>query len=262
MELKYYHVDAFASRTFGGNPAGVVPLARWLPDRLLQSIAAENKHSETAFFVPVRDRFHLRWFTPCTEVDLCGHATLATAHVLWNHLGYAEEGIRFDTRSGPLTVSRQGRRIVLDFPSRPPVPAPVSRGLAAALGARPVEVLINGWYLAVFDTEDVVRSLAPDFAKVAAIDAFALIATAPGKDVDFVSRFFAPRAGIDEDPVTGSAHCSLVPYWAGRLGRNRLRATQVSDRGGQLWCSLVGERVHIAGYAVTYMEGKIRVGGR
>lgn len=207
MTLDYYHVDAFADRVFTGNPAGVVPLKRWQPAAVLQSLAMENAHSETAFFVPRGNSFHLRWFTPKIEVDLCGHATLAAAHVLWTHLAHAEDPIRFDTLSGPVSVSRESGRLMLDFPARPPQTVEAPPLLAEALGAKPFQVWRTEHnYLAVFRREEELRALAPDFTKVAALDCVGLIATAPGKSVDFVSRFFAPKAGINEDPVTGSAH--------------------------------------------------------
>ncbi len=260
MTLDYYHVDAFADRVFTGNPAGVVPLKRWLPATILQSLAMENNHSETAFFVPRGDAFHLRWFTPKVEIDLCGHATLAAAHVLWTHLAHSEDPIRFETMSGPVSVSRESGRLMLDFPARPPQTVEVSPpALAEALGAKPFQVWKTNNYLAVFRREEELRALSPDFDKLAALDCFGVIATAPGKSVDFVSRFFAPKAGIDEDPVTGSAHCTLTPYWSKRLGKPRLRAEQLSPRGGRLWCEVDGGRVKIAGHAVTYMRGQIEV---
>ncbi len=259
MTLDYFQVDAFADRVFTGNPAGVVPLKRWLPVNVLQSLAMENGHAETAFFVPRGDGFNLRWFTPKLEVDLCGHATLAAAHVLWTHLEYKGDTIRFETQSGPLFVTRENGRILLDFPSIPPQPADAFPALVEALGAKPFQVWRTNNYLAVFRREEDLRALAPDFAKLGRIDCHGVIATAPGKSVDFVSRFFAPRAGIDEDQVTGSAHCTLTPYWSKRLGKPRLRAEQLSARGGRLWCEVVGERVKIAGHAITYLRGQVEI---
>jgi len=259
MTLDYYHVDAFADRVFTGNPAGVVPLKRWLPTHLLQALAAELGHAETAFFVPRDGVFHLRWFTPKLEVDLCGHATLATAHVLWTLLGYAGDPIRFETLSGPLSVSRDSGRLTLDFPARPPLATSCPPELVEGLGLKPFQVWKARDYLAVFRREDEIRALAPNFAKLAQLDCLGIIATAPGKSVDFVSRFFAPRAGIDEDPVTGSAHCTLTPYWSKRLGKPRLRAEQLSARGGRLWCEIAADRVLISGHAVTFQQGKIEV---
>lgn len=259
LRLKQFQVDAFASRVFEGNPAAVCPLHDWLPDGVLQSIAAENNLSETAFFVPSRDGYHLRWFTPLTEVDFCGHATLATAHVLFAALGYAGDAITFDTRSGKMVVQRDGDAYRMDFPARPVQPCTAPRDLLAGLGAGVRHTLAGDDYVAVFDDEAQVRSLQPDLSRLAALDRRGVIATAPGREVDFVSRFFAPRLGIDEDPVTGSAHCELVPYWADKLGRTSLRARQVSRRGGELLCELAGGRVILTAGAVIFMEGEIRV---
>ena len=257
MTLDYYQVDAFADRVFTGNSAGVIPLKRWLPLNILQSLAMENGLSETAFYVPRGDGFHLRWFTPKMEVDLCGHATLAAAHVLWNHQAHTGDPIHFETLSGPLSVSRESGRLMLDFPSRPPQATETPPALLEALGAKPFQVWKSRDYLVVFRREEELRALAPDFGKLAALDCFGVIATAPGKSVDFVSRFFAPKAGINEDSVTGSAHCTLTPYWSKRLGKPRLRAEQLSARGGRLWCEVVGDRVKIAGHAITYLRGQI-----
>jgi predicted PhzF superfamily epimerase YddE/YHI9 len=257
VKIPIYQVDAFADRPFAGNPAAVCPLRRWIPDRLLQAIAAENNLSETAFFVPRGSGYHLRWFTPASEVDLCGHATLATAHVLFEVLGAKGPALRFTTQSGPLMVTREGRLLVLDFPSRPPVARPAPPALIEGLRAVPRAVLFARDYLAVFRDEAEVAALRPDFDRLREVDATGIIATAPGRRVDFVSRFFAPGEGIDEDPVTGSAHCALVPYWAARLGRRRLRARQISARGGDLRCELAGDRVRIAGRAVSFLAGTI-----
>ena len=264
MDLKLYQVDAFTDRTFGGNPAAVVPLDSWLPDATMQAIALENNLSETAFFVPQEDGgFDLRWFTPLIEVDLCGHATLGTAWVLFNRLGYDGDTATFHTRSGPLTISRDGDRLAMDFPAQPPAPEPADIGdVAGALGVAPAAVLAAPYALAVLDSEETVRAVRPDFRRVAGLDIPELIITAPGAeggDCDFVSRFFAPTGGIDEDPVTGSAHCILIPYWAERLGKTEMFARQVSARGGALWCALNGDRVAIAGYGAPYLEGTISV---
>jgi PhzF family phenazine biosynthesis protein len=264
MELPIYQVDAFTSTLFRGNPAAVVilqdwPQRGWPDDVLLQSIAAENNLSETAFVVPgpTPDRFGLRWFTPELEIDLCGHATLATAHVLFSE-GIASGAIvRFDSKSGELRVERAGDLLALDFPSRPPHPIPHDPRIAAALGKTPREVLAARDLLVVYDRESDVREMRPDFAALAAHEAFGFIVTAEGDRSDFVSRFFVPRAGINEDPVTGSAHCTLVPYWSRRLGKNRLHALQISERGGELFCEDHGERIRIAGRAVRYMSGRI-----
>ena len=260
MKLRLYQIDAFASRPFTGNPAAVVPLDRWLPDATLQAIAAENNLSETAFFVGEKGEFEIRWMTPTDEVDLCGHATLASAWVVFHEIENGRTEVHFRSTSGPLRVTGDGDRLTLDFPSRPPEPADASAGaVAEALGARPRAVLASRDYMAVFESEAEVRALRPDAGRVAALDRMAVIATAPGRDCDFVSRFFVPSLGIPEDPVTGSAHCTLVPYWSRRLGKSSLFARQVSARGGELWCEDRGERVAIAGRCVKYLEGTIEV---
>lgn len=264
MELAIYQVDAFTTSLFGGNPAAIVPLeGAWLPASLMQSIAAENNLAETAFFLRKPDgRYDLRWFTPVQEIDLCGHATLASAHVIFEHLEPASLRAVFDTRSGELVVTKDpsNGRLAMDFPSRPPEPGAVDSRLKAALGGNPVQVMAARDYFVVYETEDEVRALEPDMRELKKLDRFGIIVTAPGNDVDFVSRFFAPAAGVDEDPVTGSAHCTLIPYWAERLGRTELRARQISARVGDLWCSLrEGGRVTIAGHAVEYLRGAIRV---
>jgi PhzF family phenazine biosynthesis protein len=259
MRLPIFQVDAFTNRVFRGNPAAVCPLPAWIADATMQAIAAENNLAETAFFVRAGDAYEIRWFAPTMEVDLCGHATLASAHVIFTASADPPTEIHFSSKSGPLRVTRTAHGIALDFPSRPPGSCPESPALTAALGKRPRELLLSRDYLAVFDSEDDIRSLVPDMARLAALDAFAVIATAPGRTHDFVSRFFAPKAGIAEDPVTGSAHCTLIPYWAARLGKHTLRAAQLSARGGELLCELRGDRVTIAGQAVTYLEGQIDV---
>lgn len=258
MKIPIFQVDAFTSEVFKGNPAAVCPLDAWLPDAVLQSIAAENNLSETAFFVGRGGDYALRWFTPATEVDLCGHATLASAFVIFNSLEPSLSELRFSSKSGLLKVTRDGELLALDFPARPPETRAIP-GLEEALGRRPREVLAARDILAVFDSEEEVRALQPDMAKIVALHTFAVIVSAPGRAADFVSRFFAPAEGIPEDPVTGSAHCTLVPYWAKRLGKTRLDALQVSARGGVLRCELRGERVTIAGRAVQYMQGVIEV---
>jgi PhzF family phenazine biosynthesis protein len=259
MRLPIYQVDAFTNQRFSGNPAAVCPLTEWLPDATLQSIAVENNLAETAFFVPHGDGYHLRWFTPAVEVDLCGHATLASAFVLWEKLGYAADRIDFESRSGRLSVVRRDGWMTLDFPSRPPQPCEVHAGLKDALGGSPQQILAARDYLVVYASEAEVLSLKPDMAALMDIDRFAVIVTAPGKDCDFVSRFFAPAKGVPEDPVTGSAHCTLTPYWSRRLGKTQLRARQVSPRGGELRLEDRGERVAISGQAVLYLEGTIEV---
>lgn len=259
MRIPYYQVNAFTAETFGGNPAGVCTLKEWLPDARLQRIAAENNLSETAFFTKEDGFFHLRWFTPAVEVDLCGHATLAPAFVLFSELGYERETVRFQSRSGWLGAARRGDLIELDFPSRPPSPCPAPDELVRGLGRKPREVLRARDYVAVFDSEAEVAGLAPDMALLSGLDALCIIVTARGNDADFVSRFFAPRAGIPEDPVTGSSHCTLIPYWAGRLGRAELFARQISPRGGELYCRDAGERVGIGGRAVIYCRGELEI---
>ncbi len=262
MKLRLYQIDAFASRAFTGNPAAVVPLDRWLPDATMQAIAAENNLSETAFFVGEKGYFQIRWMTPTDEVDLCGHATLASAWVVFHEIEDGRTEVHFRSKSGPLRVTADGDRLALDFPSRPPEPADASSAaLAEALRARPRAVFASRDYMAVFESEEEVRALNPDVARVAALDRMAVIATAPGRDCDFVSRFFVPSLGIPEDPVTGSAHCTLVPYWSQRLGKTSLFARQVSARGGELWCENRGERVSIAGRCVKYLEGTIELPG-
>ena len=261
MKLKQFQVDAFARKIFEGNPAAVCPLQAWLPDATMQAIAAENNLSETAFFVPNASGFELRWFTPVAEVDLCGHATLGSAHVLFEELGYDGSEIRFATRSGELRVKRSsGGLLAMDFPVIGLKPCATPRDLIDGLGAAPSETYAADDYVAVFDDAQTIRDLAPDFATLSKLDLRGVIATAPGEEVDFVSRCFAPKYGIPEDPVTGSAHCELAPYWAQRLGKQVLRARQVSKRGGELLCELTGDRVIISGTAVTFLEAELRLG--
>jgi len=255
MRIRLFQVDAFAERVFAGNPAAVCPLDRWLPDATLQAIAAENNLSETAFFVSREGGHDIRWFTPLVEVDLCGHATLAAAHVILRHLEPGRPDVRFGSASGPLAVRREGELLALDFPSRPPEPCAPLPGLVEALGRVPGEVGKSRDWMVVYECEEDVRTLRPDFGRLAALELFGVIVTAPGAEADFVSRYFAPREGVPEDPVTGSAHCTLVPYWSRRLGQAVLRARQVSARGGELFCEDRGARVRIAGRAVTYLDG-------
>jgi PhzF family phenazine biosynthesis protein len=257
MKIKQYQIDAFADRVFKGNPAAVCPLEAWLDDALLQSIAAENNLSETAFFVKTKTGYNLRWFTPVTEVNLCGHATLAAAHVIFEHLGYPGPVIHFETHSGLLTVERQVEALALDFPSKPPESCKTPEALLEGLGEHPVEVYAADDYFVVFDSESTVRAIKPDFGKLSTLDLRGIVVTAPGNEVDFVSRFFAPKFGISEDPVTGSAHCELTPYWAAKLGKPILNARQISKRGGDIQCEMKGDRVRLAGRAVTFMEADI-----
>jgi PhzF family phenazine biosynthesis protein len=257
LRLAVYQVDAFSRHVFGGNPAAVVICPEWLPVATMQAIAAENNLAETAYVVAEDGRFGIRWFSPEVEVPLCGHATLASARVLLDH-GYTQQDpIEFRYGGGTLRVGRDGDRLALDFPAFPAAPLPANALVGAALGIAPRELHESRSILAVYDTEAQVRALRPDFAAVAGLHDHAVIATAPGTDADFVSRFFAPRLGVPEDPVTGSAHCSLIPFWSRRLGRKRLFARQVSARGGELWCEDRGERVTIAGHAVQYLQGTI-----
>lgn len=252
-------MDAFSDSLFSGNPAAVCPLDEWLPDELMQQIASENNLAETAFFVRQEDGYQIRWFTPLVEVDLCGHATLASAHVLFNHLNFPGDRIRFDSKSGPLYVSRSQEMITLDFPVAAFDRTGPPDGLSDALGVKITEVYQSTDYLVLLNSEDEVRDAHPDFSRLALIPARGIIITAPGESADFVSRFFAPAVGINEDPVTGSAHTFLVPFWSQRLGKTELTAKQISARGGVLYCKLRGDRVEISGRAVTYLEGILKL---
>ncbi|MTI22983.1 PhzF family phenazine biosynthesis protein [Fulvivirga sp. RKSG066] len=260
MKTPIYQVDAFTSELFGGNPAAVCPLKKWLSDDLMQNIAGENNLSETAFFVKTDDGFHLRWFTPNTEVDLCGHATLATAHVIFNHLGYDQDEIQFESKSGLLTVSKQSGKMTLNFPADNLKQIEITDAIIEGLGIRPKKGF-NGVsdMLFIVESESEVRALHPDFGVLGALDRRGIIVSAPGDDVDFVSRCFYPACGIDEDPVTGSAHTTMVPYWAKTLGKTDLKAQQLSQRGGQIDCKLESDRVLLTGAAVTYLEGQISI---
>jgi PhzF family phenazine biosynthesis protein len=260
MKIPYYHVDVFSGNLFEGNPAGVCLLpGGWLPSETMQKIAAENNLSETAFVVQEGETFGLRWFTPTVEMDLCGHATVAPAHVFFNELQYGLHEIPFETASGPVSVARDKGLLVLDFPSRPAAECQSPRDAEQVLSYAPQVCLKSRDYLFVFKDESEVRSLDPDFDAMSRWDTLGVIVTAPGDTVDFVSRFFAPGAGVDEDPVTGSAHCTLIPYWADRLGKDRLHARQVSARGGEVFCRNAGTRVKIGGRAVTYSKGEITI---
>jgi PhzF family phenazine biosynthesis protein len=257
MRIPYFQVNAFTTETFGGNPAGVCLLESWLPDSLLQHIAAENDFSETAFLVREASGFRLRWFTPIAEVELCGHATLASAYVLFVEYEWPDQSIQFETLSGRLAATRAGELIELDFPANSPLPCATPEALLNALGREPEEVLKSRDYLVRFRSEEDVIGTQPDLKLVSKLDCRGLIITAPGRTVDFVSRFFAPKVGVPEDPVTGSAHSILIPYWARRLGRQQLRARQLSTRGGDLICELRGHRVAIGGHAVIYCRGEL-----
>ncbi len=257
MKLPIYQLDAFTNQRFGGNPAAVVILTNWLPDSTLQAIAQENNLSETAFIVARSDDFELRWFTPLVEIDLCGHATLASAFVLFTHGYTTQSQVVFHYKDGTLTVKQEGDLLVMDFPARLALPIACAAKLVEALGALPEQVLQARDLLVIFATQDQIQQLQPDFTAIAKLDVFAIIVSAPGTDCDFVSRFFAPRAGITEDPVTGSAHCTLVPYWSERLNKKKLHARQLSQRQGELFCEDAGERVMIAGRVVEYLHGHI-----
>jgi PhzF family phenazine biosynthesis protein len=259
MKLTKYHIDAFTNKLFGGNPACVIPLEEWLPDELLINITKENNLAETAFFVPEADRFHIRWFTPEIEMDLCGHATLATAHVIKKHLEYKEDRIRFTSASGDLEVAFEDHKYVLDFPSRMSVPTSLPSIIEDSLNIQPIEVFQARDYVLLYESEDDIMALEPDENKLKAIDLGhgGIVCTAIGRESDFVSRFFTPGASIFEDPVTGSAHCSLIPFWKEKIGKEQMLAMQLSDRKGVLHCSDCGDRVKIAGHAVSYSVGEI-----
>jgi len=257
MKLKIQQIDAFTKEPFRGNPAAVCPLDDWLDDSLLQAIAAEMNLSETAFFVKRDDHYELRWFTPVVEVDLCGHATLASAHAIFADSETPARRVEFSTKSGRLSVMREEDLLVMDFPSQPAKPCQAPEDLSKGLGAATEEVLCSEDFMAVLASEEDVRRLEPDLVRFNRLPLRGVIVTSPGNDVDFVSRFFAPKYGIPEDPVTGSAHCALAPYWAERLGKERMRALQVSQRGGEIFCQVRGERVLISGSAVKVMEAEL-----
>jgi PhzF family phenazine biosynthesis protein len=261
--VKLFQVDAFTDTLFGGNPAAVCVLENWPSKDVLQKIAAENFLPETAFFIPAQEEghFEIKWFTPDIEMDLCGHATLASAHVLFNHLNFAKDKIIFHSASGDLVVTKNGSRITLDFPSRMPVKSELPELIEKGLGKKPLEVWKSRDYIAVYENEDIIRDFSPNRSILDQVnlDPGGIIITAKGKDVDFVSRFFTPQASIFEDPVTGSAHCSLIPLWSQKTGKKTLVAQQLSGRKGTLWCEQSGERVLISGEARTYLEGYINL---
>ena len=258
MKIKLFQIDAFTDKVFSGNPAAVCPLNSWLPEGLMQQIAMENNLAETAFYVRNQDRFDIRWFTPEVEVDLCGHATLAAAFVLFHMQHFPGPIIEFNSRSGLLRVTRSGDHLTLDFPADMPLTASDPGGLLEAMGIPPVEIYKGKTdYMLVYSKSEEIENLKPDLAKLSAVAARGVIVTAPGQDVDFVSRFFAPQSGINEDPVTGSAHTTLTPYWAARLGKTELSAIQLSKRRGWLQCRLAGNRVEISGQARAYLTGEI-----
>lgn len=257
MKLTLYQIDAFADKIFAGNPAAVCPLTEWLPDDVMQAVAMENNLSETAFFVPNEEGYQIRWFTPMREVPLCGHATLASAYVLFTFLGYSQQQIVFQSLSGQLTVERRQDWLEMDFPAQAPTPCELPPAVIDAFAEKPVDCLKNEDYIVVFADEDAIVHAEADFSKLAELDLRGIAITAPSNTYDFVTRFFAPKYGIDEDPVTGSAFTQLIPYWADRLGKTELQAKQVSKRGGMVRGRLSGERVKIAGKAVAYLIGTI-----
>lgn len=259
MKLPIYQIDAFAEKVFSGNPAAVCPLHEWLSDEIMQSIAEENNLSETAFFVPTERGFHIRWFTPVAEVDLCGHATLASAYVIFTLLGYEKSEILFESKSGPLKVTKSGVLLVMDFPSQPPVKCEIPEEIVQAFNGMPIECLKAEDYIVVFGSEDEIRAAQPELSLLKNVDLRGVVITAQSNRYDFVSRFFAPKLGVDEDPVTGSSHTQLVPYWSKVLGVKKLHAKQVSSRGGELFCELAGNRVLIAGKAIKYLTGEIEI---
>ena len=257
MQVKIYQVDAFALNLFEGNPAAVCPLDEWLPEELLQQIAEENNLSETAFFVKEEQEYRLRWFTPEDEVDLCGHATLAAAHVLFQHLGYSNKSVSFYTKSGELEVTRDGSNYSMSFPASLPKPVEAPPELIESLGVTPCIVLAAFDYIVVYENEAQVSNITPDFSLLQKLDLRGVVITAPGNDVDFVSRCFFPKLRVNEDPVTGSAHCELSPYWSELLNKTTLLGKQLSSRTGEVGCEVVGDRVILSGSAVDYMEGVI-----
>lgn len=258
--MKLYQVDAFTDKVFSGNPAAVVPLENWLSEEEMQSISAENNLSETAYFVEESDgSYKIRWFTPKTEVDICGHATLASAHVLYEHMDFNGEKVIFQSKSGKLTVEKKDNIYWMNFPSNPPEPIPVPKLLPDSIGTIPVYTGVNRDMLVLLHDEDTVRSVRPDFSLLEKMEVRGIIITAKGSDCDFVSRYFAPSMGIYEDPVTGSAHTLLTPFWGKRLGKSSLEARQVSKRGGNIMCKQKRDRVEIGGAAVTYLTGDINI---
>lgn len=259
MKLNLYQIDAFSDRPFGGNPAAVIPLKEWLDDKLMQAIAEENNLSETAFFVAEDNVYRIRWFTPVCEVPLCGHATLASAHVLFNILGVKGDIIEFESLSGPLSVTRDNDFLTLNFPLYIPEKCEMPENLFKGLGVRPVECLKSEDYIAVFENEADLAAIEPDHAYLKRLDLRGVIVTSVSDSCDFVARFFAPKYAIPEDPVTGSAYTQLVPYWMEKLGKNKMTARQVSSRGGELVCEVIDNRVKITGKAYTYLEGTIKI---
>jgi PhzF family phenazine biosynthesis protein len=256
--LSIFQVDAFTTQLFGGNPAAVVPLETWLPDETMQRIAMENNLAETAFIVREAEGYHIRWFTPAVEVDLCGHATLASAYVYFSEIGHSAPSISFRSRSGVLTVQRNGNELTLDFPVDELREVPLTAELTAPFSETPLAAFKGKTdYMLVFASESEIAAMVPDLSRIHVLDARGVIVTAKGNDADFVSRFFAPQAGINEDPATGSAHTSLTPYWARQLGKKTMKALQLSARGGSLTCTDEGSRILIAGECRFYLRGQI-----
>lgn len=258
MKLKIYQVDAFAEKVFSGNPAAVIPLENWLADEVMQNIALENNLSETAFFIPTENGFQIRWFTPGAEVDLCGHATLASAHIIFNHLNSAKKEIQFESRSGTLTVKKANNLLVLNFPASKISEVEIPNNLKDAFNLEPVKcVKGRDDLMLIYKNENEIRQLTPDFQKILKSKTRGIICTAKSEKFDFVSRFFAPAVGVNEDPVTGSAHTMLIPFWAKELNKKQLHAKQISARGGELYCEHLNDRVAIGGKAITYLIGEI-----
>jgi len=259
VQLPLYQVDAFAEKAFEGNPAAVVPLTSWLADEVLQAIAEENNLSETAFIVPGNEHFELRWFTPAAEVDLCGHATLAAGHVVFQHLNFEQHEVRFQTRSGQLQVSRTEQGLMMDFPATMPKATATPAAISAAIPFEPVDVLLGFDHIVVLENEEQVKQLNPDFSQLKQLSSRGVVVTARGQDYDCVSRCFYPKLNVAEDPVTGSAHCQLAPYWAQQLGKTTINARQLSARAGTMSCEVLGDRVRLFGSAVDYLVGTINI---
>ncbi|KAF3984838.1 MAG: PhzF family phenazine biosynthesis protein [Methylococcales symbiont of Hymedesmia sp. n. MRB-2018] len=259
MKLDIYQIDAFANNIFEGNPAAICPLEKWLPDELMQSIASENNLAETAFFVPNNTGYHIRWFTPTREVDLCGHATLASAFVIFSILGHQKNSIVFTSKSGELIVGKNGKWLEMDFPTQAPIPCSVPKQIITAFKSQPIECLKSEDYIVVFKNEVEILSAKPDMSLLRGLDLRGVIITASSKKYDFVSRFFAPKFGINEDPVTGSAFTQLIPYWSKKLNKKELTAKQISKRGGEVNCAHIGKRVKISGKAIKYLVGRIEI---
>ncbi len=259
MKQKIYQIDAFANRLFEGNPAMVCPLEEWLSDELMQQIATENNLSETAFFVKKNSKYSLRWFTPKSEVDMCGHATLATAYVLFECMGYDDKTIVFQTKSGELTVQKDGENFVMDFPVQTIIPCNIEKQIEEAFGLKPIAVFASMDYIAVFENEKDILSVKPNQALLKELDLRGVCITSGSKEYDFVTRFFAPKYGIDEDSVTGSAFTQLISYWSKKLNKKTLYAKQLSSRGGELYCELVDDRVKLSGNCIKYLEGEIEL---